>query len=318
VWKFQSSNRPEASAINGSCLSPFIDNPWIYAVPAQEGEPRSRTIPALISSDWLSSNLDTPGLTILDIRETSEYSGAHIPGSVNAPFARWITSRNQLLLEVPEQNDLMDIISAAGIDHNSFVIVVNRADNPRSLSDAARVADTLIYAGIKNVSILDGGFDLWLAGERKIADTAADTHRKPYLKTVDKNIFVPIEYVRKKTGKSLLLDARDPDVYFGLQQEPTASRPGHIPKAKNLPAPWIWEKDGTYKSKDILDKMAAGLTGNSKSKEIIIYCGVGGYASAWWYVLTQMLGYQHARIYDGSAEEWTRNPANPVTLYKWE
>jgi thiosulfate/3-mercaptopyruvate sulfurtransferase len=34
---------------------------------------------------------------------------------------------------------------------------------------------------------------------------------------------------------------------------------------------------------------------------------VGGYASAWWYVLTEMLGYDDVRIYDGSSQEWSRN-----------
>jgi thiosulfate/3-mercaptopyruvate sulfurtransferase len=31
---------------------------------------------------------------------------------------------------------------------------------------------------------------------------------------------------------------------------------------------------------------------------------VGGYASSWWYVLTQMLGYENVKFYDGSAQQW--------------
>jgi len=34
---------------------------------------------------------------------------------------------------------------------------------------------------------------------------------------------------------------------------------------------------------------------------------VGGYASSWWFVLTQALGYQNVKIYDGSAQEWAKN-----------
>ena len=41
-------------------------------------------------------------------------------------------------------------------------------------------------------------------------------------------------------------------------------------------------------------------------------CGVGGYASAWWFLLTRLLGYDNVKFYDGSAEEWTREPANPL------
>jgi thiosulfate/3-mercaptopyruvate sulfurtransferase len=56
--------------------------------------------------------------------------------------------------------------------------------------------------------------------------------------------------------------------------------------------------------------MASGVIGESahpRSQEIIVYCGVGGYASSWWFVLTQVLGYENVKIYDGSAQEWAKN-----------
>ena len=46
--------------------------------------------------------------------------------------------------------------------------------------------------------------------------------------------------------------------------------------------------------------MAAGAIGTDhgrkegkkgRDSEIIVYCGVGGYASSWWFILTQVLGY---------------------------
>ena len=43
-----------------------------------------------------------------------------------------------------------------------------------------------------------------------------------------------------------------------------------------------------------------------KNQDIIVYCGVGGYASSWWFVLTQVLGYQNVKLYDGAAQEWVR------------
>jgi thiosulfate/3-mercaptopyruvate sulfurtransferase len=53
--------------------------------------------------------------------------------------------------------------------------------------------------------------------------------------------------------------------------------------------------------------MAAGVVGGPRSQEIIVYCGVGGYASSWWFVLTQVLGYENVKIYDGSAQEWAKS-----------
>ncbi len=279
--------------------------------------PAGHTISPLVSPLWLSCNITDNALTILDIRDTKEFSSAHIPNSVNIPFSEWITCRDGLLLEIPEKHVLLNVIGSAGIDKDSAVIVVNKADNPFALADAARVAVTLIYAGVGNVSILDGGFDKWRSEGRNITDAATTPSQAAYTAEVDESMFVSADYVRRKAGKSLLLDARDPEVYFGVVQEETAARSGHIPHAKNLPAPWIWEKDGTYRRIEILQKMASGIAQN-KSKEIIVYCGVGGYSAAWWYVLTQIIGYNNVRIYDGSAQEWTANLVNPLISWTWE
>ncbi|KAK0618827.1 hypothetical protein B0T14DRAFT_565736 [Immersiella caudata] len=40
--------------------------------------------------------------------------------------------------------------------------------------------------------------------------------------------------------------------------------------------------------------------------ETIVYCGVGGYASTWYFVLPRVLGFDNVKIYDGSAQEWSR------------
>jgi thiosulfate/3-mercaptopyruvate sulfurtransferase len=42
---------------------------------------------------------------------------------------------------------------------------------------------------------------------------------------------------------------------------------------------------------------------------------VGGYAAAWWFVLTQVLGYSNVRIYDGAAEAWVKS--DPMVSYTW-
>ncbi|MGD9213142.1 MAG: rhodanese-like domain-containing protein, partial [Desulfobacteraceae bacterium] len=65
----------------------------------------------------------------------------------------------------------------------------------------------------------------------------------------------------------------------------------------------------TYKDLETLSKMAENIAGTPEENngyEIIVYCGVGGYASSWWYLLTQVLGYENVKFYDGSAQEWVR------------
>jgi len=257
-------------------------------------------------------------LIVIDIRSLQEYEAGHIPGAINVPFSSWMTTRNGLSLELPDEADLFKTIGAAGIKIDSRVIIVNKTDNTFPLADANRVADTLLYAGLIEVAVLDGGHDKWVREAKPLSYESVNPETVKFSNEVDKTMFVSKDYVRERLGKSIILDTRDPNVYFGVTREKDAARAGHIPGAKCLPAPWVWNADGTYKNTDELRKMAAGMTGEPGSQEIIIYCGVGGYTSTWWFVLTQMFGYENVKFYDGSAQEWSADTDLPVVLYRWE
>ena len=289
-----------------------------YGKPAASTPAPARAISPIISTDWLGKNMNDPKLIIMDVRSSEEYKAGHIPNAVNIPAPTWFVTRNELLLELPEEADLFDTIGSAGIKSDSIVVIVTKTDHPYPLADATRVAITLLYAGVKKVAILDGGNNKWVKEGRPVSNEIVKPAAIAYKAEVHKAMFVSKEYVQKKIGKSIIVDARDPNVYFGVVKEPFEERTGHIPSAKCLPTPWIWTGEGTYKNTDELRKMAFGVIGKGGSKEIIVYCGVGGYASTWWYVLKELLGYTNVKIYDGSAQEWTRDPKASVVIYRWE
>ena len=288
-----------------------------------------RTIDPIVSTDWLVENSQLANLVVIDIRSSADYDAGHIPGAINEPFvtafepctgptSNWIIgSADCLWLEVPEANDLFTTIGNLGITPDSQVVIVT-APNPKEppffgLANATRVADTLIYAGIKNVSILDGGYPRWVSQGRPETKEVPALNSVTYRGEVDQAMFVSADYVERQRGNAVIIDARDVEVYFGAVVEPFADKAGHIPDAKSLPAPWIWDwnSDGayTYKDPQTLATMASGVIGGSEtagSQEIIVYCGVGGYASSWWFVFTQVLGYQNVKIYDGAAQEWVK------------
>ena len=286
-----------------------------------------RKIEPIVSTNWLAASMHLKDLVIIDIRSPDAYAAGHIPGSINEPFAtafdpctgptsNWIIgSKNCLWLELPDANDLMRAIGNLGITGDSRVVIVT-APNPKEppyfgLANATRVADTLIYAGVANVAILDGGYPKWVAEERPTIKEVPALSAVTYQGAVNAAMFAPVSYVQKRSGDAVIIDARDAVVYAGAVTEPFADKPGHIPNAKSLPAPWIWNEnpDGTYTYKDTktLGTMASGVAGDPGSQEIIVYCGVGGYASSWWFVLTQALGYQNVKIYDGAAQEWVKH-----------
>lgn len=266
------------------------------------------TLEPIVSTDWLEANINLENLVILDVRTEEEYLEGHIPNSISAPFvvpfSSWITMEDDLLLELPTKNDLFQFIGSLGITKKSKVVVVSSATDPYALAASTRVADTLIYAGVNNVSILNGGYTKWVADGKTVTTEVPVVEGKVFNGAVNNKMFTSIKDVKKKIGKSVIIDARDLAVYIGEVIEPYADKAGHIPTAKSLPAPEIWNANGTYKSTEELRQMAANVA-DPKDK-IIVYCGVGGYASSWWYVLTQVLGYKHVEFYDGSAQEWSR------------
>lgn len=298
----------------------------------------ARMIDPIVSTDWLADNMDLEGLVILDVRLASDYAAGHIPNSINepfvVPFSAWITmSDDGLLLELPDRADLFDTIGSLGITGDSLVVIVT-APNPGEppfygLSSATRVALTLIYAGVKNVSVLDGGFPKWVVDGYGTINGPSMPTPVSYEGETNEDMFVSIDYVRKHLHSDDIIDARDADVYFGITIEPFADKAGHIPNAASLPGPWIWNLNGvepdtfyTYKDPETLGAMASGVLREPYGpkghwgQKIIVYCGVGGYASAWWYVLTQVLEYKNVKFYDGAAQEWASE--EEMVPFQWD
>ncbi len=274
-----------------------------------------RSLAPLVSTGWLEDNCRSDELVVVDISIEETYKAGHIPCSINIPFARWAVERNGLSLELPEKEELFAILGECGLNRGSSVVVVNNVDTLYSRADAARTAMTMIYAGITNVAVLDGGYEKWLRENRSLSDKVSEQTGTGYHGEVNEEMFVSWDYVLRKIGKSIIADARTADVYSGRVQEPMAERAGHVPSAKNLSASLLFTEEGVYKKTDDLRTIAAGVVGDNSSQEIILYCGVGGFASAWWFVLTQVLDYDNVKIYDGSAQEWTRKAELPVARF---
>jgi thiosulfate/3-mercaptopyruvate sulfurtransferase len=281
-----------------------------------------RSIDPIVSTEWLDDHLDDD-LVIIDIRWAEHYAAGHIPGAISVPFglvSAWADS-GDLILELPPVADLFKTIGDCGITGGSRVVIVGPAREPGvppyALADPVRVAATLMYAGVNSVAVLAGGHAKWVGEGRKTATKVPKVTPVPYSSPVDSDTWISTEYVKDHIGKSVIIDGRDPDTYFGASiEEVFADMRGHIPTARSLPMVWAWEPDGTYKTAELIEQMAAGVIGRDKEQEVILYCGAGGYASAWWFLLTQMLGYTNVKIYDGSMEAWA-DEDNPIVAYTW-
>ena len=90
-------------------------------------------------------------------------------------------------------------------------------------------------------------------------------------------------------------------------------RPGHIPGATNLPSSDLLDELGRYRTIDELEMMHDG----DRSSRAITYCGGGVAASSVAFTMHR-LGFTDLAVYMGSLQEWTSDPANPMTLERRE
>jgi thiosulfate/3-mercaptopyruvate sulfurtransferase len=277
----------------------------------------ARDIAPVVSVDWLAKNINNPKLVIVDIRKGEEYKEGNIPNSVNVFYGTWAVKKNGLDNELPDDDELFDVIASAGITAGSRVVIVGFAESTTDLVNLTRVAWTLIYGGVENVAILDGGYNKWEEAKKPISNTAAKIKSGTYQGKVNKAIFAPKTYILNKIGKATFVDARVPDFFFGVSKSTLVAREGHIKGAASLPAAWIFTKEGSFKSKEELEEMAAGIVGTDLSKEIITYCDTGRLCTGWWFVLREILGYTDVKSYDGSSQEYAKDPNAPMIKYRW-
>lgn len=272
----------------------------------------AKGIDPIVSTDWLQKNLKSEKLVVVDLRKVEDYQAGHIPGSVNVFYGSWAVKVGSLLNELPPVEDLADVISGAGIDKDSQVVLVGKTEKIPEQFDMTRVAWTLKYMGVENVAILSGGITQWVKENKPVTQEAVKAKAKSFKPTVNKGLFVDKAYVLEKIGKSTILDTRAPGFFEGKEKLEFVPKTGRIKGAVNLPVGQLFTPEGLYKSKDELAALAEKAAGKDLNKEIIVYCDTGKTCTGWAFVMTKLLGYKDVKVYDGSFMEWAADANAPV------
>lgn len=269
----------------------------------------------LVTSDWLEKNLTE--VKIIDIRKADEYREGHVPGAINIMYGTLAVKKNNLDNELPQADDLADILNAAGLTSKSKVVVYNKVDNILERANMTRIAQTLIYAGIANVAVLDGGWNKWTSDKKAVVKETAAVQPGNENFAFNNKVIVEQKHVLERYGKALLVDTRDPEFFFGSAKLPFVERFGRIKGAVLLPSSWAFSKEGAFRPVDELQKYVNGVIGNDKNREIIVYCDSGRLASVWWFMLAQVFGYKNVVMYDGSSQDFMKNPDFPIDQFRW-
>jgi len=215
--------------------------------------------------------------TLLDI---SPNATERIPGSIAIPYIIFLNGT--ILKSVPE---LAKILGDAGISNETCIIIYGECQPCGGGPSAATYVYWIMkYLGHKNVKLLDGSIDDWVAAKLPTVTEAQVLPRKNYTPTLNANLFATYEYVHSKKAK--IVDAR------------TAAevKAGSIPGAVNIPYDSVLDGKKIKDEAD-LQKLFATL---GKDEPVVVYTNTGVKASMVWFALS-LLGYD-ARIY--SWQDW--------------
>ncbi len=281
----------------------------------------------LVTAQWLSAQRTGPDLVVLDVRSAIDgggaqaYAAAHIPGSIHSDYdkAGWRVTRNDVPFMVPTVPELEKLIGDLGIDENTHVVVVPAGVNVLDFGSAARTYWTLKYAGVKDVSILDGGIAAWRQANLPTETGTKAPSPKIFTATVDKSILAlaaDVETIEGKGGATLV-DARPASFFHGKEKAPASQAYGHIPGALNIDSAEFYDsKTNRLKPKAELAVIANEVPAGG----VVSYCNTGHWAATDWFVLHELLGRKEARLYAGSMVEWTSNASRPIesSRTKWD
>ncbi len=281
----------------------------------------------LVSPAWLSIHLHDADLVVLDIRSAIDgskpeaFAQGHIPNSVHSDYdkAGWRVTRNNVPFMVPTTPELEKLIGDLGIDETSHVVVVPAGVNVLDFGSAARTYWTLKYAGVGNVSILDGGLAAWKAAGYALDKGPHAPSPTIFTASIENSILALASDVEtiEKSGGATLVDARPASFFLGKEKAPAAQAYGHIPGAVDVDSARFYDP-ATNRLKPKAE--LATIAGELPAGAAITYCNTGHWAATDWFVLHELLGRKNARLYAGSMVEWTSNASHPIesARTKWD
>lgn len=203
----------------------------------------------LIQPGELQKQLQRAGLRILDTRPQVEYVKGHIPEAIRLDVKNW-QDLSKKEGGFHDAKAWAKEVGQLGIGLESSVVVYGS-----SLTDTARIWWTLKYLGVKNVTVLDGGWALWLKEKRPTDTSSPEVEAVKFEPQFQADRLEEIDSLKKslKSGKVTVVDARSTDEYTG--KEVRGKRGGHIPGAKHLEWKELLTEDGRFKSPEQLKEL---------------------------------------------------------------
>jgi thiosulfate/3-mercaptopyruvate sulfurtransferase len=267
--------------------------------------------PELIATtDWLAERLDDPSIRIVDCDVLSAYQRLHLPRAVGVTVDHyWKDPRHTDHVMPPEL--FAATMSEHGVGDGQTVVAYDGSGGKY----AARLWWTLDYYGHPGCKLLDGGFHKWVREGRPVTRDVPAVAPAEFTVRPGPDSICLREEVERAIGRegTVIWDVRAPEEHSG--EDPRANRyGGHIPSAVNLE--WL-ALTSAGDDAELLppDEMRRRLesAGITPDKEVIAHCQAGVRAAHATFVL-RLLGYERAKNYDASWDEWGNRDDTPKVL----
>ncbi|MBS1219463.1 MAG: thiosulfate sulfurtransferase, rhodanese [Proteobacteria bacterium] len=274
---------------------------------------------ALVDPAWVAAHRDDPGVCLIEIAglgqdELQAYRAGHVPGAHGWKWKDMLWEAP--IRDFPSPQEFARRLGAAGIDNSTTVVFYGEG-----VQFGIYAWWVFRYCGHENVRVLDGARYRWAEEGRPLV-TDIPPLRPP-------RTYVPTQRVeemrirRDDVLKSLhqpgivLLDGRSPEEYRGERvgapgtHDSGAMCYGRIPGARHVFFENLLTANKSLKSRDEL-KAAFDRCGADPDKDIITYCRLSHRATVLYFALTEILGRDRVKVYDGSWTEWGNVVGLPV------
>lgn len=274
----------------------------------------------LIGVAELAARLGRPDLAVLDIRSSgygggrAAFDAGHIPGAVHSDYVAdgWRATKGAAVGLLPGPDHLRRLFERLGIEPGRHVVIVPAGLSYGDFSVAARIFWTFRQAGHRRLSILDGGFEAWLAAGAPVDDSEGGLPPAgTYLvrMATESRALLPQVETALGSGAAVLLDSRGPRSFSGEEKSAQAARAGRLPGAINVEGALAYDPaENRLRPRPELERLFAPVPDG----EVIAYCNTGQAAATDWFVLSEILGRPGVSLYDGSMSEWTADASRPV------
>ena len=241
------------------------------------------------------------------------YESAHIPGALYVDLNKDLSSEkdNPLLGRhpLPSAEQFSALLSRLGITPETHVVVYDQVDGAMA---ASRFWFLMRLAGHKNISVLDGGMNAWLAAQLPVEQSIAHVIASNYSVQFNTNMLITANELKtllSNAQESVLLDARAPERFRG-EVEPLDLKAGHIPGAVNRPFS-LNMSDGLFKSSEQL--RAEFLPFVEGKQNIVLSCGSGVTACHNALALSHA-GIENYRLFAPSWSGWVADDSNDIAV----